>query len=1023
MMLGLTGVSLRRKPMKRSTRRRTLAGITSISGTLLTFSIVGGIICNENEATINDQLKAETSKIVTDDNASEDTLHYKTSYGDHTFSIENWNKLRADTIEQTKNEMREGAALLYNENAALPLKSEKKVTVLGHASVDPVYKSSSAGNKVNETSKDKINLKEALEADGLSVNSDIWDALKAGTAKRGEMKQSWGGMSMAANGSAKGSEENAAFYNGVTSKIGDYKDACIITFAREGAEGTDMMMDDDDDEGGSQGKISSLALHKNETDLLKYAKSNFSKVIVLLNSPYQMEVEGIKEYADSILYIGQPGLTGFQGVADILTGKTNPSGRLADTYAENSLSAPAVVNSGTRTPEYLNADAIDNTIGADENARWISFQAENIYLGYKYYETRYEDCIYDRNKANSTAGSKDGQAWDYAKEMSYTFGYGLSYTTFEQTLSEVKVNDDDITVKVKVKNTGDVAGKDVVQVYSQTPYGDYEKTNKVEKASVQIVGFNKTKELKKGEEETVEVKIDKYLLASYDEYKAKGYILSGGKNYIAIGNDAHDALNNIIARKGGQKKDLIDADGNKVTGNKDNAFEFSTVLDDSKYRKSSNGVVVTNQFADCDLNTYIKDAGVYLSRSDWDNTYPKAQTTVTATDEMIRLMGGDLYKTDANGKKLSDVKYGIKKNMTLVMMKDVDYTDSLWDTFIQQLTLEELATTTVESFACPALDSIAQKNFAVGDGDDSIGGSFAANPDNDKDKTPSMTYTSKPILTGTFNPELMAKRGELMGEEAMFCGFMENYNVGADLHRTPFGGRNFEYMSEDSIMSYLASVPEVEAMEKKGTHAAPKHFCGNDQETHREGVATFFNEQALREGDLKAFEGSLRVAKAGGLMQSFERQGCVWTSAKYNLNTQVLRNEWGFIGNVVTDATAGAKEGYKSHAVDVMAAGTQQFCLDGKAVAGTKVVEYIKANDDGELLLKLQKAAKDWEYAISRTTIINGLSSKSRVVSITPTWKVALISIQSVLGVLTGLSVIGLVVTLVLETKKGGKAE
>ncbi len=1006
--------------MKKGTRRRTLAGLTSISGTLLTFSIIGGMIANENESTINDQLKAETSKIIEDKDASEDTLHFKTSYGDHTFSIENWNKLRQDTIEQTKNEMREGAALLYNEKNALPLKSEKKITVLGHASVDPVYKGSSAGNKVNENSKDKINLKEALENDGISVNEDVWEILKTGTAKRGEMKQSWGGMSMAANGSAKGSEENDDFYQSkVKSKIGDYNEVAVITFAREGAEGTDMKMDDQDDEGGNTGTISSLALHKNETDLLKFAKENFKKVIVLLNSPYQMEVEGMKEYADSILYIGQPGLTGFQGVADILTGKVNPSGRLADTYAESSLSAPAVVNSGTRTPEFLNADDIDSKIGANENARWISFQAENIYLGYKYYETRYEDCIYDRNNASSTAGSKDGKAWNYANEMSYTFGYGLSYTTFEQTLEEVKVGNDDITVKVKVKNTGDVAGKEVVQVYAQTPYGDYEKQNKVEKSAVQIVGFNKTKELKKGEEETVEVKIDKYLLASYDEYKAKGYILSGGNNYIAIGNDAHDALNNIIAKKGGKKKDLFDAEGNKVEGDSKKAFEFSSVLDDSKYRKSSNGVVVTNQFSDCDLNTYIKDSGTYLSRNDWDATYPKTQTRVTATDEMIKLMGGNLYKTDTSKRKLSDVKYGIKKDMTLVMMKDVDYNDALWDTFIQQLTLEELATTTVESFACPAIDSIAQKNFGVGDGDDSVGGSFATNPDDPKDKTPSMTYTSKPILTGTFNQELMEKRGTLMGEEAMFCGFMENYNMGADLHRTPFGGRNFEYMSEDPIMSYLASIPETEAMEKTGTHAAPKHFCGNDQETHREGVATFFNEQALREGDLKAFEGCLRVAKAGGLMQSFERQGCVWTSAKSNLNTQVLRNEWGFIGNVVTDATAGATEGYKSHAVDVMDAGTQQFCLDGKAVAGNKIVEYIKANDDGELLVKLQKAAKDWEYAISRTVVINGLSSKSRVVSITPTWKVALIALQSVLGGLTGISVIAFAAVLVFERKKG----
>ena len=1006
--------------MKKGAKRRTLAGITSIVGTLLTFSIVGGIIADENEATINDQLKAETSKVVVEaGHENDDTTYYKTSYGDHTFSVENWNALRKDTIEQTKNEMREGAALLYNQKSALPLKStETKVTLLGHASVDPVYKASSAGNKVNETSTDKINLKEALEADGISVNNDIWEALKAGTAVRGEMKASWSGMSLAATGSAKGSEENSAFYDNLKSKIGDYNQVAIITLAREGAEGTDMKMDDEDDEGGQTGSISSLSLHKNELDLLKYAKDNFSKVIILLNSPYQMEVEGIKEYADSILYIGEPGLTGFAGVADILTGKTNPSGRLVDTYAENSLSAPACVNSGTRTPEFTNADKIDEKIGSNENARWMDFQAENIYLGYKYYETRYEDTVYDRNGASSTAGSKDGSAWNYANEMSYTFGYGLSYTTFNQTLDSVDVKDDEIVVKVTVENTGDVAGKDVVQVYAQTPYGEYEKTNKVEKSSVQIVGFNKTKELKKGEKDTVEITIDKYLLASYDEYGAKGYILSGGKNYIAIGSDAHDALNNIIAKKGGKVNSLVDADGNKVDGNSDKAYEFTTSFDDSKYRKSTNGVVVTNQFKDCDLNTYIKDAGVYLSRSSWDTTYPTSQTAVAATEEMMKLLAGNTYTTDPTKTKVSDVKYGVKKDISLVTMKDVDYNDPLWDTFIQQLSLDELATATIESFACPAIDTLGQKNFSVGDGDDSVGGSFAIDAEG-KNKINSMTYTSKPILTGTFNTDLMKKRGDLMGEEAMFYGAMENYNVGANLHRTPFGGRNFEYMSEDSIMSYLASIPEVEGMESKGTHAAPKHFCGNEQETHREGVTTFFNEQAFRENSLKSFEGALRVAKAGGLMQSFERLGCTWTSANYNLNTQVLRNEWGYIGNVVTDATAGATEGYKSHVIECMNAGTQQFCLDGKAVAGNKIVKYIQDNDDGELLLKLQKAAKDWEYAISRTVVINGMSSSSRVVSVTPTWKVAITVIQSILGALTGISVIGLVVVIVFDRKKG----
>ncbi|MFA6830347.1 MAG: glycoside hydrolase family 3 C-terminal domain-containing protein [Bacilli bacterium] len=995
-------------------RRRLYAGGTAICASLLSIMLVGSIIANENASTINDQLHVQTTKPVTDDSEEEvDSQYYKSSYGDGTFSDANWKELRKATIEQTKNEMREGAVLLFNQNNALSLTSEKSVTVLGHASVDPCYKASSAGNKVKATSPDVINLKSALETDGLTVNPEAWTALEGGKAARGELKESWGGMALAASGSAKGSEENSAFYNDLTSSFAtSYKDACIITIAREGAEGTDMIMDDSDDEGGATGKISSLALHKNEKDLLSYAKANFSKVVVLLNSPYQMEVEEIKDYASAILYIGEPGLTGFAGVADILVGKTNPSGRLVDTYAENSLSAPAVVNSGTRTPEFLNADAIDSEIGSEENARWMSFQAENIYVGYKYYETRYEDQILSRNNATDNAGSKDSSAWDYASEMSYTFGYGLSYTTFSQTLESVNVGDNEITVKVKVKNTGSVAGKEVVQVYAQTPYSKYEQDNGIEKSAIQIVGYGKTKSLAKSEEEIVSVTIDKYLLASYDEKGAKGYILSGGDNYIAIGDDAHDALNNILKAK--NASNLVDAEGTSVAGDSSKAYKFTTSLDTNKYQKSSNGVIVTNRFEDCDLNSWIDNSGTYLSRSDWKGTYPTKQTQVTATSDMMKALSGNTYKKSETASKASDVELGVDQGLSLVSMKDVDYDSSLWDDFVKQLTLDEMAPATAESFSCLGINKISQAAFGVGDGMDSTGGTFIYT---DKTTCPSMTYTSKPILTGTFNNDLYAKRGELMGEEAMFTGYMENYNIGADLHRTPFGGRNFEYMSEDAILSYLVSIPETEAMEKKGTHAAAKHFCGNDQETHREGVTTFFNEQAFRENDLKAFEGSLRVGKAGGLMQSFERQGCTWTSANYSLNTTVLRNEWGFTGNVVTDATASASKGYKSHVVECLDAGTQQFCLDFSVYAGTTIVQQIKDTDDGDLLAKLMQATKDWEYAICHTTVINGYTSKTRTIQVTPWWKTTLIAIDSVLGVMTAGAV---ALTVVSNVKKEG---
>jgi beta-glucosidase len=975
---------------------RLFAGLTSLSASLLCFTIVLTVVAFENADALNDRLHTPTTQIVSDaSDGQEDTLYYSSQYGDHTFSDTNFLSLRKDCLNEGILEEEEGAALLYNPKQVLPLASGSAVTLLGHASVDPVFKGNSAGNKVSAKSPDVVTLAASLTADGFRVNPDLLSALEAGSAHRGTIG-TVGGAAIP-NGSAKGSEEPLSFYeNQVSTFATDYQDACIITLAREASEGTDMLMDDDDDDTGSSAKISSLALHQNEKDLLSFARSHFTKVIVLLNSPYPLEVEGIQEKADAIVAIGQPGLTGFQGVSHLLCGKANPSGRLVDTYATSSLSAPAVVNSGTRTPLFLNADSIKKQLGTNERAQWMSFQAENIYLGYKYYETRYEDSVLNRNQANATAGSLDGLSWDYAKEVSYPFGYGLSYTTFTESLKDVSVAKDQITVNVTVTNTGTVIGKHTVELYAQTPYGDYEKAHGVEKSAIQLVGFGKTPLLAPQETVALTMTVDPYLLASYDANGVKGYLLSGGNYYLALGNNAHEALNAILEKK--QATGLRDENGQSVSADSANVYSFSLAQDQDSYRKSTVGTQVTNRFESCDLNTWIPASGTYLSRSAWETTYPGKQTQVTATADMITALSGKTYTMPNDAKKASATALGQKKGLTLAQMRKVDYASPLWDDFLKQMTLEELSLTTVESFSCPGIETIAQPDFTVGDGIDSNGGSFTLS---DKTAIPLMTYPSKPILTGSFNKELYAQRGTLMGEEAMFTKYMENYNEGLDLHRTPFGGRNFEYMSEDAILSYLASIPETQAMEAKGTHAAPKHFCGNDQEYHREGVCTFFNEQAFRENSLKAFEGALKVAHAGGVMQSFERQGCTWASASKALNTTLLREEWGYQGNVITDATDGVSSGYKSHVIECLDSGTEQFCLDYYRTGASLIVKQIKETDDGNLLTHLLQAAKDWEFALSRTTVINGLSSHSHIVAVTPWWKTMLIVVVVSLAVIS----------------------
>ena len=988
------------------------SGLASVFAVILVIAVLGQNLALANASYINSALGTTTTKVV-QTGESGDTTYYKSAFGDFNDPAAQ-EALLAATFEQNINEMREGAALLYN-NGVLPLETEVGVSLFGHAAVDPMYQGASAGTKAAEGGLNVINLKTALEAEGFEVNPTLWDALMASPITRQLGQGGWGGGTVI--GTAAGTEENKAFYEGQRgSWANDYNDVAIVVFTREGAEGTDMLMKDVDDDGTTV--ISSLALHQNEKDLLELVRTEFDQVVVLLNSPYQMEVHEILPYCDALLFIGTPGHQGFVGVAEILRGVVNPSGHLVDTYATNSLSAPATVNSGTDTPLFANVDYINATIGSDECAEYISFQAENIYIGYRYYETRYADAVMGRGNAASPVGALPGAAsWNYADEVQFPFGYGLSYTEFAQTLDKVDVGDDEITVTATVTNTGAAAGKSVVQVYAQTPYDTYEIEHGVEKSAIQLAGFAKTGVLEPGASETVTISIDKYLLASYDSTAHDGeggYILSDGAYYLAIGGDAHDALNNVLAAQG-----YSAADGMTADGSADKAYTWDQGFDDDTYRTGENGAIVSNQFEDCDLNYWIDGAGVYLSRSDWAGTYPVSQTTVEATPEMLEVMDGEWYVKPDSAPSYASLAsaFGVDSGLNLAMMRDVPIEDrETWLQFIHQLQPEDLPNATAESFECPAVGDLSPA-FGVGDGCDSVGGTLphTVSFNGEQVNPPTTRYCSKVILTGTWNTELYAERGRLMGEDGLWSGFMINYSLGGDLHRTPFGGRNYEYMSECPTMSYLASIPETEAMETTGAHMGAKHFCNNDQEFYREGVACFFTEQAFREGNLRAFEGSLRVARAGGLMQSFARMGLKWSSASYAMNTIVLRNEWAWTGAIDTDAAPCFGEyvdgGYKNHAAEVLAAGTQEWCLDGVGGHGQWVLQKAKDTDDGNLLALLTDAAISWEYAVSRSGLTNGVDASATIVHVTPGWQNALTAAIVCSGLLTAASLVMLVLS------------
>ncbi|MBO5772238.1 MAG: glycoside hydrolase family 3 C-terminal domain-containing protein [Clostridia bacterium] len=958
-------------------------GFTSLCAVLLVLFVFGTSVALDYEKPINTFLHTQSSKIITTGEVG-DTQYYKSDYGD--LNAENLQKLIADTYEQNVTEMQEGAVLLKNDNSALPLESdENSITLFGHAVAQAMFKAHSAGSNSayghdNTKAPYCTDLYEAFAQHSFEINDTLYNAYKNSSTRRINRTHELG-------------EETIDFYtsNLRASWQTQFNDVAVVMFAREGGEGIELEMCD------SEG-ISQLALHQAEKDLLQMIKDSgvFSKTIVLLNSPWAMELGWLDEYeVDACLWIGNPGMKGFEGVIDILVGEVSPSGRLVDTYATNSMSAPACVNNSCNNQTWSNLSEVSaNLQDSDFDISYYAFQAESIYIGYRYYETRYEDCILNRYNASTDVGSSFEGNWNYAKEVVYPFGYGLSYTTFTQKLNSVVVRDGVATANVTVKNTGSTAGKNVVQLYAQTPYGDYEIANKVEKSAIQLAGFAKTDLLQPNQEQTLTITVDMYLLASYDYVNAKGYVLSQGQYYFAIGDNAHDALNNVLAEKGASG--MVDSFGNAVTGDSQKVVSWNNpVLDKTTYKTAENGVVVTNQFDDCDVNFWTDTQYTYLSRSNWSGTYPVAPAEIECTLEMQDQLDGDTYVKPDDAPSAMEMRMGLPKDsgLTLVMMRDVDYDDPLWETFLNQLTASEMVSLISCYYGTGAVTSIGKPEFGTGDGPDGVGpNDMAGNyPEKYGDTRSTCCYTGEVVLCSTFNVELYQSRGKLMAEEALYMGFMEVWCPGGNLHRTPFCGRNFEYYSEDPNLSYLASIPQVKAMEEKGVHAGIKHFAGNDQENNREGISVFFNEQAFREGSLRAFEGAVRVGKTLSIMQSFNRLGLEWASSKSQLNFGILAQEWGFLGHTECDAIQGGQNtGYKSHLTTSLSSGTDTYCLDDGGRAAIAISKYISESDDGYMLLCLRRAVKNYLYACSRSCVINGLSSNTKIVPATPWWKATL---------------------------------
>ena len=775
----------------------------------------------------------------------------------------------------------EGMILLKNENA-LPLKANAKVTVFGKNSVNLVYGGS--GSAAPDKDGERKTIFDSLTAAGIQYNQALVDFYnnnsKSGDGRSENPKMENSGVSTLKTGETPVS----SYTNDVTDTYAQYGDAALVVFSRIAGENWDLPRKADDNASRHY-----LELDNNERALLKHIvdSGKFQHVVVLMNGSNYIDLGFLKNGLDGVtadkidacINIGSPGGSGIMALGKILAGTVNPSGHTVDLVYTNYQNDPTYQNFGGNLTG--NDDAYKSPSGTSDTDYHLVEYEENIYMGYRYYETR----------------GKDDETW-YNENVVYPFGYGLSYTTFQQEFvdkSDLEGSlkaDKEFEVEVKVKNTGTVAGKEVVQLYVEAPYT----SGKIEKAYKVLCAFGKTKLLNPGEEDTVKLTVDPYYFASFDNLDAngnnfKGYELDEGNYVFHLGTDSHhdiDTFTKTLSDNHQFKED-------KVTGT-----EVKPLFDDVTAGVKTN-----------------------LSRTNWNGTFPTMITDSEriASEQLLAKL--DAYESGNNDEYKDIPTMGSKEEYLKVELSSLvglDYVDPKWNEFLDQLSFEEMLQ--LFNLGCYETGAVVRaidgEDIVVVPGTTSADGptglvSFLGNiaPGKQAAVYGCCYYCSECLVAQTYNLELADKQAAAIGDEALvgnerdpngipYSGW---YAPGVNLHRSPFSGRNTEYYSEDPLLCGKFAAQVIRGVQKKGVYANVKHFALNDQETHRSalGIATWCNEQAIREMYLRPFEIAVKEGKSMGLMTSFNRIGTTWAGGDYRLCTTILRNEWGFQGSVICD--------------------------------------------------------------------------------------------------------------------------
>lgn len=842
--------------------------------------------------------------------------------------------------ELAKDVQSEAVTLLKNDDSNLPL-SGKKVNVFGWGSTNPVYGGTGSGSMSKQYKT--VSLLDGMKQAGLKTNTELsklYTDYRKDRPEVGMFAQDWTLPEVPAK----------QYSDKLVSDAKDFSDEAVVVLTRVGGEGADLPTDmkakgityknNSKDYDDFQKGESFLQLSKTERDMIDLVTSNFKKVTLVYNGANTFQFDFLNDYPQiqSVVWCPPAGQTGFSALGEVLAGETNPSGKTSDTFLKDL----------TKSVSYNNFGKFEYTNMADKAAKYKGFTgddvtaipgfvnySEGIYVGYKFYET-----------------ASDEGLINYDDTVAFPFGYGLSYTSFDQKLDSVKYKGGKVTVTATVTNTGDKAGKDVVEVYYNPPYTD----GGIEKASKNLAGFEKTKELQPGESQKVTVKFDDDDMASYDYKGAKAYVLEKGDYDISIQSDSH----HVIDHKAITVKDTViyDSDSNTHNGDK---------------------TVATNQFND------VAGDVTYLSRADHFANYKEATAAPTnfkmsdkAKETFYNNSNYDPKKFDKDSDKMPTT--GAKNGLKLSDMYGKDYDDADWDKLLDQLTFDDMDNLIANGgYGTQAVKSVGKIQLTDADGPASLNNNFTG--------VGSIGFPASTAFACTWNKDLAKQFGEMIGDMAHDMHVAGWYAPAMNIHRNAFSGRTFEYFSEDSLLSGVMASSEISGAKSKGVYSFMKHFALNDQETKRtEMLCTWTNEQAMREIYLKPFEMSVKEGGAQAVMSSFNYIGNTYAGADSALLQTVLRGEWGFKGFVLTDYFGGY--GYQNADQEVRAG-------NDSMLATTKITNHI--TDKSATSVKamrqavhniLYTAANSWQYANGEPKVA------------TPIWKTAMYVAWGVVAVL-----------------------